>query len=88
MTDSDLRQQLRELQAELHRVALGEEAAREPLRGLANEIERKLEATETRGEDEGLTERLRNSLAAFEAQHPDLAVLTARVIDQLVKLGI
>jgi Domain of unknown function (DUF4404) len=82
MTDS-LNRQLRDLRDELQRATV-READRERLRELADEIERALQG----GERAGLAERLQASAALFEAEHPDLALLTARVIDQLVKLGV
>lgn len=84
MTEDSIRKQLLELQAQLHGLPVREAATRDQLRELAGEIERALEG----GERSGLTERLQGSVALFEAEHPDLALLTARVVDQLVKLGI
>lgn len=83
MTEDSIRKQLRELHSELHRAPVREPATRERLRELAGEIDRVLEG----GEQAGLVERLQGSVALFEAEHPDLALLTARVIDTLVKLG-
>ena len=84
MTESPIQNQLRELRAELQRAPVREPATRERLRELADEIDRALEG----GERGGLTERLQASVALFEAEHPDLALLTARMIDTLVKLGV
>jgi predicted nucleic acid-binding Zn-ribbon protein len=84
MNEDSLQKQLRRLQGELQRAPIRERATREQLRELAEEIDRALEG----GERSGLTERLQGSVALFEAEHPDLALLTARVIDQLVKLGV
>ncbi len=84
MSGDSLQKQLRELQRELQRAPVRDAATRERLRELADEIEGALE----RGERSGLVERLQGSVALFEAEHPDLALLTARVIDTLVKLGI
>ena len=84
MTEDSILRQLRKLQSELQRAPVRDAAMRERLRELADEIEQVLEG----GERAGLTERLQGSVAVFEAEHPDLALLTARVIDQLVKLGV
>jgi hypothetical protein len=53
------------------------------LRELAADIDRALAG----GEHRGLVDTLRRAALHFEAEHPDLAVLTTRVIDALVKLG-
>jgi hypothetical protein len=78
-----LQRQLRELHGELGRVRVSEDATRELLRELAGDIDRALAS----GERSGLVERLRRAALHFEAEHPDLAALTTRVIDALVKLG-
>ena len=83
MTDESLRRELRRLHAELGRAQVRDPATRDRLDELAVDIDR---ALETGGA--GLAERLQESAALFEVEHPDLALLTARVIDALVKLGV
>jgi len=84
MGEDSLQRQLRELHGELGRARPSEPATRELLRELAADIDRALAG----GERRGLAAALRSAALHFEAEHPDLAVLTTRVIDALVKLGI
>jgi hypothetical protein len=78
-----LQRQLRELHGELGRARVSEDATRELLRELAGDIDRVLAG----GERRGLVDQLRSAALHFETDHPDLAQLTTRVIDALVKLG-
>jgi hypothetical protein len=82
MSEDQLRERLRALHAELGRAQVSQPETRALLRDLAGDIDRALE-----GEHGGLVERLRGAALHFEAEHPDLAQLTTRVIDALVKLG-
>ena len=82
-TEESLREELRRLHAELGRAQVRDPAKRDRLDELAAHIDRALESGGS-----GLAERLQESVALFEAEHPDLALLTARVIDALVKLGV
>jgi len=82
MAEDELREKLRELQGELGRASVNQPETRALLRDLAGDIDRALE-----GERGGLVEQLRAAALHFEADHPDLAQLTTRVIDALVKLG-
>ncbi len=83
MTEESLRRELRRLQNELGSAQVRDPATRDRLDELAADIDRALESGGA-----GLAEQLQASVALFEAEHPDLALLTARVIDALVKLGI
>ena len=83
MSEDLLQGQLRELHRQLGRARVSESETRELLHELARDIDRAL----SEGEPRGLTERLRGAVVLFEAEHPDLALLTVRVIDALVKLG-
>jgi uncharacterized membrane-anchored protein YjiN (DUF445 family) len=83
MTEESLQRQLRRLHAELGRAQVRDPATRDRLDELAADIDRALESGGA-----GLAERLQATVALFEAEHPDLALLTARVIDALVKLGV
>jgi hypothetical protein len=83
MSEDAIQRHLHELRGELGRSRVSEPATRDLLRDLAGDIDRALE-----GEREGLVERLRSTAGQFEAEHPDLALFAARVVDQLVKLGI
>ena len=83
MNEDLLQGHLRELHRELERARVSKGETRELLHELARDIDRAL----SEGEHLGLRERLRGAAALFEAEHPDLALLTARVIDALVKLG-
>jgi uncharacterized protein DUF4404 len=84
MSEDALQRQLRELHGELGRARVDQPATRALLRELAGDIDRVLEG----GERGGLIDTLRSAALHFETDHPDLAVLTTRVIDALVKLGI
>jgi hypothetical protein len=84
MSEESIQRHLRELRGELGRDRASEPETRELLRDLAQDIDRALEADER----SGLVDRLRSSVVQFEAEHPDLALFTARIIDQLVKLGV
>jgi uncharacterized membrane-anchored protein YjiN (DUF445 family) len=83
MTDESLRRELRRLHTALGRAQVRDPATRDRLDELAVDIDRALESGGA-----GLAERLQESAALFEAEHPQLALLTARVIDALVKLGV
>jgi hypothetical protein len=84
MDEEALKRQLRELQSELGRAPVREGETRALLRELSGDIDRVLAG----GERGGLVDGLRRAALQFESEHPDLAVLTTRVIDALVKLGI
>jgi hypothetical protein len=83
MNEDALQRHLRELHAELARAQVSEDRTRALLRELSGDIDRVLAG----GERRGFTDALRRAALQFESQHPDLAILTTRVIDALVKLG-
>lgn len=83
MSEDALQRQLRELHGRLGRASVSEDMTRELLRELATDIDRVLAG----GERRGLVDQLRAAALHFESDHPDLAQLTTRVIDALVKLG-
>jgi hypothetical protein len=83
MSEDALQRQLRELHGALGKADVREAETRALLHELARDIDRALAS----GERRGLVDRLRSVATQFEGEHPDLAVLTTRVIDALVKLG-
>lgn len=93
MMNTDLREKLAALHAELARTNAVDPHARELLVTLLDDITRLLgssshPAQDTGEEDAPLTERLDGLAVQFEAEHPALSTALRRVVDALGKAGI
>jgi hypothetical protein len=86
METSELRARLEELQAALSDATGVDEETERALRTLLEDIEPLLVPAD-RGEST-LVDRLNKAAAHFEAEHPALASLIARVTDSLAQAGI
>lgn len=87
MPDRDLRPLLETLRAELQRTGDLDDASRDLLRSVEDEIQHALERS-GEAHPESFTDRLRETLDRFEESHPALTEAVGRVLDQLAKMGI
>lgn len=89
MSDQNLREILENLQKELERTDVSDEAGRERLRHLKEDIrslrERSGEQMET---DEPMLERFQDSIDHFETSHPDLTIMISQMMTILSNAGI
>ena len=83
MTESELRDRLRQLHDELARTDVTEASTRAALRHVSDDIQAALH----RAEHAGLAGRLESLAVALESEHPVLASTARSIIDALVKLG-
>jgi hypothetical protein len=93
MVNSDLRQQLAALHAELARTSTVDPQSRELLVSVLRDITRLLGPTEDSAaispeHEPPLTDRLDGVAVQFEAEHPALGAALRRLVDALGKAGI
>lgn len=92
MSNSDLRNQLSALHAELARTSSVDPQSREMLVNLLGDITRLLgepvPANAEAEDDRPAQERLDHLAVQFEAEHPALGTAIRRVVDALAKAGI
>ena len=82
MNDTNqLTEVLKKLRAEISALSDADGNSRKKLDSLAEDLEKRLISTD---HDEGLTNRLKDSILNFEVSHP---ALTATLNDIMVKLG-
>jgi hypothetical protein len=88
--ESQLRDRLEQLHAELAKTDSVDDASREVLASLLGDIQQLLErsAEERSHEHHGLVDRLRDATRQFEESHPTLAAAVGRVMDTLSNMGI
>ena len=87
MPERDLRPLLEKLHAELQRTGDLDDASRDLLREVEDEIQQALERS-GEAHPESFTDRLRETVDRFERTHPTLTEAVGRVLDQLAKMGI
>ena len=89
MKNEELRSQLEKLHNELHQNPTFDSQQRELLQTLADEIQTLLKRDEIKPHHyTSLSERLTDTVAEFEASHPQLTLLMRQTIDSLAYLGI
>jgi uncharacterized protein DUF4404 len=88
MSEDQLRKDLEALRAESDRQEDMAGPARERLKQLIADIERRLDQAEDAEPHENLVERLRDELAQFEVEHPTLAAALESVLNTLSNAGI
>ena len=90
MKKSELNESLSGLQAELKKVDQVDDASRDLLKRLDDDIHRILGAKGEVAREHGLTllETLKQSVDRFDASHPTLALMMDRLIKALSDMGI
>ena len=89
MTDaSRLEASLRTLRAEIARLAIGDDDARQRLTSLVGELESAVADPARSAERRTLGEQLRSSILRVEAAHPRLAGVVNEVVESLGNMGI
>ena len=88
--ESQLRDRLEQLHAELAKTDSVDDASREVLASLLGDIQQLLDRSgkERSHEHHGLVDRLRDATRQFEESHPTLAAAVGRVMDTLSNMGI
>jgi hypothetical protein len=87
MPDSQLRQRLEELHAELERGPDVDAESRRLLEDLTGDIQRVLER-EAEERDASLSDQIAEGVRRFEESHPELAAALNRIAGALSNLGI
>lgn len=89
MDKENLRQQLEQLHAELQQLDSPDTTERELLEKLSADVRAILARDETQTDaDAGLTDRVQDTLARFEASHPEVTLRLRQVISELSYLGV
>ncbi|MEO6391984.1 MAG: DUF4404 family protein [Pyrinomonadaceae bacterium] len=89
MDKEKLRQQLEQLHAELQQLDSPDGDERELLEKLSADVRAILARDEIQTDsDTGLTDRVQDTLARFEASHPEVTLRLRQVISELSYLGI
>ena len=86
MRDDELQDRLRELHEELKAARSVDDDTRRSLRRVQDDIETLLESTDDGSSD--LLDRLNEAAAGFEAEHPQLSTMIARITNALAQMGI
>ena len=91
MTDQNLHELLEKLQNELKRTDVTDEAGRERLRHLEEDIHRLRERSRAGEEaevDEPMLERFQETIEEFEETHPQLTMMISQMMTILSNAGI
>ena len=89
MTDQNLHELLEKLKNELERTDVTDEARRERLRHLEEDIRRLRERSGDESEvDESMLERFQETIEEFEETHPQLTMMISQMITILSNAGI
>ena len=88
MDESSLRGYVEELRKELGGGDLTSEEARERLRGLLAQLERRLEDPDDREEHDTLVEHLKESFERFKLEHPRATSILNSILVSLGEAGI
>jgi hypothetical protein len=89
MTSQNLRELLEKLHKELEQIEVTDQAGREKLRDLKEDIRSLLERSEEQEEnDESMLERLQESIDHFETTHPRLTMMLSQMMTILSNAGI
>lgn len=89
MTDQNLRDLLEKLHRELEHTEIADEAGRERLRHLDEDIRALLKRSgETIPSDEPMLQRFQDSIDHFEYSHPQLTMLVSQMMTILSNAGI
>ena len=89
MTDQNLHELLEKLQDELKRTDVTDEARRERLRHLEEDIRRLRERSRDEADvDEPMLERFQETIEEFEETHPELTMMISQMMTILSNAGI
>ncbi|HUP10019.1 MAG TPA: DUF4404 family protein [Caldimonas sp.] len=89
MADSDpLGDSLQRLRAEIRALPIDDEASRQRLEALVQDISRRLETRGRPGADASLGARLNAAILGLEASHPRIAGLLNELMQELGNMGI
>jgi hypothetical protein len=89
MTDQNLHELLEKLKNELERTDVTDEARRERLRHLEEDIRRLRERSGDESEvDESMLERFQETIEEFEETHPQLTMMISQMMTILSNAGI
>lgn len=89
MDNEELRLQLEHLHSQLEQTESIDEKQREILRTLESDIQELLSREQNQPHHyQSLGQRLNDSVAQFEASHPQITLLMRRAIDSLSYLGV
>ena len=89
MDKEKLHEELNRLHTDLQQIEVPDEADREVLSRLAQDIRRILDDKEIDQEQyQVLDDRWRDAITRFEAAHPRVTLLMRQVLDQIAYLGI
>jgi len=89
MTDQNLHELLEKLQNELKRTDVTDEARRERLRHLEEDIRRLRERSRDEADvDEPMLERFQETIEEFEETHPELTMMISQMMTILSNAGI
>ena len=89
MTDQNLHELLEKLQNELERTDVTDEARRERLRHLEEDIRRLRERSRDEADvDEPMLERFQETIEEFEETHPELTMMISQMMTILSNAGI
>ncbi len=87
MSDDKLRQELERLRAEAADLDTHDEAGRERLNGVIEQLEKRL-ADDEENDDDSLFEQLQESISHFEAEHPRATAILNEIMVTLSNIGI
>ncbi len=88
MPERELKKTLSELHQELESAESLDTGARDALEAAMNDIRAALDREDDASDDDPLSERVREMVSSFEADHPAFAALLRRLSEGLATLGI
>lgn len=87
MSEQKLREEIARLRAEIEQLATNDHVSRDRLNQLISEIEDRLERMDEDA-DGSLTERVRESIRHYEAEHPRATAILNDIMVTLSNMGI
>ncbi len=88
MTEQRINDALGELRKEIEQLEIGNQAAKERLASLVENIEQRLESSGESEEHHALVEEMRDAITHFEVEHPRITGIINDIMMALSNLGI
>jgi signal transduction histidine kinase len=88
MTEQRINDALAELRKEIERLEIGNQAAKERLANLVENIEQRIESSGTSEEDHDLVEEMKDAITHFEVEHPRITGIINDIMMTLSNVGI
>ena len=88
MKKEELQNSLEALESEIEQLQQADDAVKNHMRSLINEIEAHIDETDDASDEESVLGSIRNSIEEFEVEHPRITGILNRIMMTLSDMGI